>query len=79
MFSAAYTDEFYRSLRNALHYEVKQYWLSTSLEEHHKLIDLWNEVYRLEKRCKVAQPTQLPVLQPSTNHALAMCGAEVCG
>src|SRR5580704_10273791 len=79
MFSAAYTDEFYRSLRNALHYEVKQYWLSTSLEEHHKLIDLWNEVYRLEKRCKVARPTQLPVLQPSTNHALAMCGAEVCG
>jgi len=79
MFSAAYTDEFYRSLRNALHLEVKQYQHSPSFEERDKLIDLWSDVYRLEKRCRVERPTQLPVLQSGSNHALAMCGAEACG
>jgi len=78
MFRAAYTDEFYRSLRNALHYEVRQYQDSTAQEDNRTLSDLWNAVYRLEKCCKVAQPTQLPILQTNTN-ALAMCEAEVYG
>ena len=79
MFRAAYTDEFYRSLRNALHCEVKQYRHSPSFEERHQLLRLWNDVYRLEKRCKVAQPTQLPVLQSTNTHASVVCGAEACG
>jgi len=79
MFRAAYTDEFYRSLRNALHYEVEQYRCSPGFEERHKLIDLWDHVYRLEKRCKITQPTQLPILQSSGTHALAGCAAELCG
>ncbi len=73
MFRAAYTDEFYRALRNALHYEVERYRHSSSLEERRKLGELWDEVYRLEERCRVAQPTQLPVLQ--SNAGLAVCGA----
>jgi len=73
MFRAAYTDEFYRSLRNALHYEVEQYRYTSSPEEEHKLGKLWDEVYRLEERCRIAQPTYLPVLQ--SNAGLAVCGA----
>ena len=73
MFRAAYTDEFYRSLRNALHYEVEQYRYTSSPEEERKLGKLWDEVYRLEERCRIAQPTYLPVLQ--SNAGLAVCGA----
>ncbi|HEX3470709.1 MAG TPA: radical SAM protein [Silvibacterium sp.] len=76
MFRAAYTDEFYRSLRNALHYEVEQYSHPSSTEERHKVHTLWDEVYRLEKRCKIAQPTQLPILPSSEAHTLATCGVE---
>lgn len=78
MFRAAYTDEFYRSLRNALHCEVAQYHQPPGAEVRHRLDDLWDEVYRLEKRCRIARPTQLPVLQSGTSGALAACGAETC-
>jgi anaerobic magnesium-protoporphyrin IX monomethyl ester cyclase len=79
MFRAAYTDEFYRSLRNALHYEVEQYRHASTPEEEYKVAALWDEVYRLEKRCKIAQPTQLPILPSSDVQSLAICGAETCG
>lgn len=75
MFRAAYTDEFYRSLRNALHYEVEQYSKPSSLEGIARLGELWNEVYRLEKRCKNAVPTKLSVLPSEPVNALLMCGA----
>jgi anaerobic magnesium-protoporphyrin IX monomethyl ester cyclase len=78
MFRAAYTDEFYRSLRNALHYEVELYHRFSSHEEQHRLAGLWDEVYRLEKPCRNSQPTQLPVIQPDAAHALATCTAETC-
>ena len=77
MFRAAYTDEFYRALRNALHREVEQYRNLSSLEEKRNLGELWDEVYRLEVRCRVAQPTHLPVLQ--SNAGLVVCGAETLG
>jgi len=76
MFRAAYTDEFYRALRNALHYEVEQYRHVESVEEECKVGELWDVVYRLEERCRIAQPTQLPVLQSNGEQALAVCGAE---
>jgi anaerobic magnesium-protoporphyrin IX monomethyl ester cyclase len=79
MFRAAYTDRFYRSLRNALHYEVELYHHSPTREERRRLGDLWREVYQLEEHCRVAQPTQLPVLQPDSIHALAARGAETRG
>jgi anaerobic magnesium-protoporphyrin IX monomethyl ester cyclase len=78
MFRAAYTDEFYRSLRNALHLEVEQYHHSPSPAEERNLAELWDEVYLLEKRCRVAQPTQLPILSSSGSQTL-VCGIEACG
>jgi anaerobic magnesium-protoporphyrin IX monomethyl ester cyclase len=76
MFRAAYTDEFYRALRNALHHEVDQYRGALNLDPEHSGEKLWDEVYRLEKRCKVALPTQLPILPSSSTANLVACGAE---
>ena len=77
MFSASYTDEFYRALRNALHQEVKNYAEPQGREAAQHLSELWAEVYRLEERCRNAMPTQLPILQSSTQE-LSMCGSGGC-
>jgi anaerobic magnesium-protoporphyrin IX monomethyl ester cyclase len=77
MFRATYTDEFYRSVRNALHYEVELYHRSSTHHEQRRLTALWNDVYCLEQQCRNSQPTQLPVIQP-TIQTLAACGAERC-
>ena len=79
MFRAAYTDEFYRALRNALHYEVELYHRSSTGEERRRLSSLWNEFYGLEQRCRNSQPTQLPVIQPAESIALTACGLEARG
>jgi anaerobic magnesium-protoporphyrin IX monomethyl ester cyclase len=76
MFRATYTDDFYRSLRNALHYEVESYHRSPTREGKRRLAGLWEDVYRLEQVSRNAQPTQLPVIQPAAVRALTMCGAE---
>jgi len=76
MFCATYSDDFYRSLRNALHCEVESYHRSSTREDRRRLAALWEDVYRLEQICRNAQPTQLPVIQPAAVHVLAMCGAE---
>jgi anaerobic magnesium-protoporphyrin IX monomethyl ester cyclase len=76
MFHAAYTDEFYRALRNALHREVEEY-REPSLETPSGA-ELWDEVYRLEKRCRIAQPTQLPIFPSNAAEALESCGTETC-
>jgi len=78
MFRAAYTDQFYCSLRNALHYEVERYHRSSTLEERRALTGLWDEVYRLERLCRNTEPTQLPVLQPAGIHTLVACSADNC-
>ena len=78
MFRAAYADEFYRSLRNALHCEVERYHRPSTREEQCRLTGLWEDVYRLEQCCRNAQPTQLTVLQPVEPHAYATCGATTC-
>jgi hypothetical protein len=53
---------------------VEQYRHVASVEEECKVGELWDVVYRLEERCRIEQPTQLPVLQ--SNAGLAVCGAE---
>ncbi len=78
MFRAAYTDEFYRSLRNALHYEVDLYHRTSTLEERRTLTGLWGDVYERERLCKHTQPTQLPVLRSARVHTLIACGADTC-
>jgi anaerobic magnesium-protoporphyrin IX monomethyl ester cyclase len=76
MFRAAYTDEFYRALRNALHFEVEGYARPSDIRSAERLAELWREVYRLEKRCKNAMPTQLPVLPASHEFVASGCGVD---
>ena len=61
MFRSAYSTEFYRSLRNALHFEVEQEHLSREHRSPTESIRLWSEVYALEAVCRTPQPTSLPI------------------
>jgi anaerobic magnesium-protoporphyrin IX monomethyl ester cyclase len=61
MFRAAYSTEFYRSLRNALHFEVTQQSLPHESRPSQELSRLWQEVYALELVCRTPQPTSLPI------------------
>lgn len=78
MFRAAYTDEFYRSLRDALHYEVAQYEKPYSRESADRASKLWDEVYRREARCRNVMPTQLPVLPAHEPEPVSMCSEGGC-
>ncbi|WP_117301455.1 B12-binding domain-containing radical SAM protein [Paracidobacterium acidisoli] len=78
MFRAAYTDEFYRSLRNALHHEVEQYARPADRQDRSRSAYLWSEVYRLERRCRNAVPTQLPVLQSGMGEEPILYGIGIC-
>lgn len=77
MFRAAYTDEFYRALRNALHQEVKIYSAPRGTQSDERVAELWNHVYRLEQRCRNAMPTQLPILQPDME-TVSTCATAGC-
>lgn len=61
MFRSAYSTEFYRSLRNALHFEVTEGHLPAERKTPGKLRLLWEEVYALEAVCRTARPTTLPI------------------
>jgi anaerobic magnesium-protoporphyrin IX monomethyl ester cyclase len=78
MFRAAYTDEFYRSLRDALHYEVRQYGEPFNRELADHATELWNNVYRKEQRCRNVMPTQLPILPSVEPEHLSMCAEGSC-
>ncbi len=76
MFRAAYTDQFYRALRNALHAEVDQYTTHPDREAMERLQALWDDVYRLENRCRNAFPTELPVLRSRARDEMDRCATE---
>ncbi len=61
MFRSAYSTEFYRSLRNALHFEVAEQHLPENRRRADELGRLWREVYALEEVCRTPQPTSLPI------------------
>ena len=61
-FRGAYTDHFYRALRDALHAEVESW--SGSVDAV-RLAELWREVEALEKTCRANNPVLLPVLRPA--------------
>lgn len=61
MFRSAYSTEFYRSLRNALHFEVTQGHLPAEVTAPGKLRMHWEEVYALEAVSRTSQPTSLPI------------------
>ena len=76
MFCAAYTDDFYRTVRNALHVEVDLYNAPHDRQAEERLGKLWDEVYRIEKHSHNAFPTQLPVLKSGTGSQFATCDSE---
>jgi radical SAM superfamily enzyme YgiQ (UPF0313 family) len=69
MFQGSYTDEFYRALHDALHAQVDSWNLglaSDAMVEHGKDSDqLWERVTLLEKTCRNARPTVLPIVADS--------------
>jgi radical SAM superfamily enzyme YgiQ (UPF0313 family) len=76
MFRAAYTDNFYRTLRTALHAEVNLYAAQHDQGAQDGVSAMWDEVYRIEKHSRNAYPTQLPVLESSAHGELAACTRE---
>ncbi|MGB0064177.1 MAG: radical SAM protein [Terracidiphilus sp.] len=76
MFRAAYTDNFYRAVRNALHTEVDLYTMSHDQSARNRLQTMWDEVYRIEKHSRNLFPTQLPVLENGSHGELAACAHE---
>jgi radical SAM superfamily enzyme YgiQ (UPF0313 family) len=58
MFRAAYTDEFYHALRDALHAEVNSWHLTTSTtNESGRVAELWRKVNELEPLTRNADAT----------------------
>ena len=75
MFRGAYTTEFYRAVRDALHAEVESWGLPEEGRFSHcdrpasadcldpaNIEELWNRVEQLEQTCRNSDATQLPVL-----------------
>jgi radical SAM superfamily enzyme YgiQ (UPF0313 family) len=74
MFRSAYSTEFYRSLRNALHFEVDQQKLPFDRRSEEQVRIHWKEVYALEAVCKTPQPTSLPIYPAVTPFISRECG-----
>jgi anaerobic magnesium-protoporphyrin IX monomethyl ester cyclase len=79
MFRAAYTDEFYTALRNALHAEVNS-WRNDNSSESTDVDLLWQEVFELEPKTRNAAATIFTSVSSDTTlvplHALATAGRE---
>ncbi len=75
MFRSAYSTEFYRSLRDALHFEVAQEQLPREQRSPRELSRLWQQVYSLEQVCRTPQPTALPIYPQVTPLIPAGCEA----
>jgi radical SAM superfamily enzyme YgiQ (UPF0313 family) len=76
MFRAAYTDDFYRALRNALHAEVDLYSAPHDHPAEKRLKSLWDEVHRMEKLSRNSFPTQLPVLNSGDDVRFTSCSSD---
>ena len=67
MFKAAYTDEFYRALRDAVHAEVDSWrYTSCSADKERSPVALWQKVVQLEK---VSRNSEATVLHPADSSA----------
>jgi anaerobic magnesium-protoporphyrin IX monomethyl ester cyclase len=84
MFRAAYKDEFYTALRNALHAEVNS-WSNNESSERVDAGFLWQHVFDLESTMKNTEATNLGTCLSSSNgsegliplHALAAAGRHI--
>lgn len=75
MFRSAYSTEFYRALRNALHFEVEQEHLPHHRRSQEQLSRQWQQVYALEVVCRTPQPTSLPIYPQLNPQFPAECEA----
>ena len=84
MFRAAYKDEFYMALRNALHAEVNS-WKNDNSSESVEAGFLWQQVFELEPKTKNPEATTLSIgISDDTStqnlvplHALATSGRQI--
>jgi len=79
MFRSAYSTEFYRSLRNALHFEVTQGHLPAEVRAPGKLRMHWEEVYALEAVSRTSQPTSLPIYPQQSTLVQRECKVSDAG
>ena len=73
MFHSAYSTEFYRGLRNALHFEVTQWQLPEEARSAEQLSQIWQQVYALEQVCRTPQPTRLPMFPQTAPNLPSGC------
>jgi anaerobic magnesium-protoporphyrin IX monomethyl ester cyclase len=70
MFKAAYKDEFYLALRNALHAEVDSWHNKRASTD---LISLWRKVFAMEQSSRNSEATRLPHYEgPSTDQLVQL-------
>jgi hypothetical protein len=65
MFTAAYKDEFYLALRNALHAEVDSWHNHRSSGGDMDWVSLWDKVFALEETSKNSEATSFTQYEPS--------------
>ena len=58
MFKAAYTSDFYRAVRDALHAEVSSWYAAPSVPDPDTVDELWQRVYLLESVSRNAESTE---------------------
>lgn len=64
MFKGAYTDDFYRLIRDALHLEVAG-WTASEKSPDSRTRELWNVIHALEPSSRNLEPTSLPGISSS--------------
>ncbi len=76
MFKGAYTDAFYRAIRDALHAEVDSWKIEASCASHHgdSVDELWRKVDLLEPISRNSNATQIP----TSHHSHVMETPDAC-
>jgi len=76
MFKGAYTDTFYRAIRDALHAEVDSFNHGKTRKDVHELNQLWQRVHSLEPVSRNADATELAVTE-KTPHCTSQPGSRL--
>jgi radical SAM superfamily enzyme YgiQ (UPF0313 family) len=77
MFKGAYTDTFYRAIRDALHAEVDSFNHGNSRKSAHELNQLWQRVHSLEPVSRNADATELAVPEKAAPHCTSQPGSRL--
>jgi radical SAM superfamily enzyme YgiQ (UPF0313 family) len=77
MFKGAYTDTFYRAIRDALHAEVDSFNHGNSRKSVHELNQLWQRVHSLEPVSRNADATELAVPEKAAPHCTSQPGSRL--